>query len=121
MLDGEPSASLILETSSQLRNAALSSDGRWLAYESDESGRFEVYVRPFPDVDTSRQQVSGAGGYWPVWNPNGQELFYITGENRLVAVAVESEPSLTLGAVVELFDTSPYQTLCLDRETDQWR
>ena len=55
---------------------ALSPDGRWLAYVSDESGREEVYVVPFPNTDAGRWQISSAGGREPLWNPNGRELFY---------------------------------------------
>src|SRR5207248_711975 len=54
------------------RNAALSPDGRWLAYDSDESGRYEVYVHPFPDVKAGRWQVSTAGGPRAAWARNGQ-------------------------------------------------
>ena len=55
---------------------ALSPDGRWLAYASNESGRYEVYVRPFPDANAGRWQVSRNGGNEPVWAHNGRELFY---------------------------------------------
>ncbi|MGD8340883.1 MAG: protein kinase [Gammaproteobacteria bacterium] len=58
-------------------NGELSPDGRWLAYQSDESGRMEVYVRPFPDVDRDRVQVSNDGGLMPLWSPDGSELFYL--------------------------------------------
>ena len=50
------------------RNAELSPDGRWMAYESDESGQFEIYVRPFPDVESDQVQVSNAGGMKPLWS-----------------------------------------------------
>ena len=55
----------------------MSPDGKWLAYASDESGSFEVYVRPFPDVTAGRRQVSFGGGVHPAWNPAGGELFFI--------------------------------------------
>jgi eukaryotic-like serine/threonine-protein kinase len=50
-------------------------DGKWMAYQSDESGRFEVYVRPYPAVDKGRWQISTDGGTSPRWNPDGRELF----------------------------------------------
>ena len=50
------------------RNGEISPDGRWIAYESDESGRFEVYVRPFPTVDAGKWQVSSAGAQYPAWS-----------------------------------------------------
>ncbi len=51
----------------------VSPDGRWLAYASDESGRFEIYVRPFPDTRTAKRQVSVAGGTEPRWSRDGRE------------------------------------------------
>ena len=54
----------------------ISPDGRWMAYVSDESGKSEVYVRPFPDVDKGKWQVSTSGGDSPLWSPDGRELFY---------------------------------------------
>jgi hypothetical protein len=72
-------------------NAALSPDGRWLAYQSNESGRAEVYVRPFPEVNTGRWQVSTAGGTQPMWARDGRELFYAAADGRLTAVAVEPD------------------------------
>ena len=69
------------------RNADLSRDGRWLAYQSDESGQLEVYVRPFPDVDADRWQISTGGGTRPLWAPDGSELFYQT-ESALMSVSL---------------------------------
>jgi serine/threonine-protein kinase len=75
------------------RNAELSPDGRFMAYQSDESGRFEVYVRPFPNVDADRVQISNAGGAYPLWSRDGRELFYLEGntpqDRRLMAVLIE--------------------------------
>ena len=59
-------------------NAEISPDGRWLAYQSDESGRAEVYVRPFPEVDAGRWQVSSEGGATPVWARAGDEFISFT-------------------------------------------
>lgn len=56
-------------------NGEVSPDGRWLAYQSDESGQFEIYVRPFPKVAGGRWLISTAGGVQPLWARNGQELF----------------------------------------------
>ena len=55
----------------------MSPDGKWLAYESDESGQLEVFVRPFPDVQAGRWQISFGGGVQPAWNPAGHELFFV--------------------------------------------
>ncbi len=64
---------------------AFSPDGRWLAYMSNESGNFEVYVRPFPGPG-SKWQVSTGGGGWPKWSRNGKELFYRTPDNKIMVV-----------------------------------
>jgi len=88
-------------------NAEVSPDGRWLAYTSDESGDNEVYVRPYPDVDSGgRWQVSVGGGRQPLWARNGQELFYRNGD-AVVAVAVETDPNFAVGNPVVLFE-GPY-------------
>ena len=68
-VDGEPTVEILLETEFQEEAPAQSPDGRWLAYQSDESGQPEIYVKPFPNVDGGRWQVSTNGGYRPVWSP----------------------------------------------------
>ena len=73
---------------------AISRDGRWLAYHSNETGRHEIYVRPFPDVDAGKWQVSTAGGIQPVWAHNGRELFFADPETReLKAAAFTTTPT----------------------------
>jgi WD40 repeat protein len=81
----------------------ISSDGKWLAYESNESGRYEIYLRPFPDVESGgRWQVSTSGGDFPLWSPNGKELFY-RGPEAIMAVSVETRPAFKLGTPKSLF------------------
>ncbi len=70
----------------------FSPDGRYIAYQSTE-GRTEVYVRPFPEVDSGRWQISTAGGTRPVWSRNGRELFYLDASNTLIAVPVDTSGS----------------------------
>jgi serine/threonine-protein kinase len=70
------------------RTPALSPDGDWLAYISNETGAYEVYVRPFPDVDSRRWQVSTDGGLQPVWSRDGRELFYVTPLGEMMAARV---------------------------------
>jgi Tol biopolymer transport system component len=84
-------------------NAEISPDGHWLAYQSDESGQGEVLVRPFPNVDTGRWQISSGGGARPVWARNGQELFYLGPERALVAVPIRTSPTFTYGNPTTLF------------------
>ena len=84
------------------RNAEVSPDGRWVAYESDESGQPEVYVRPFPAVDAGRWQVSTGGGTQPLWARSGRELFYRSGD-AVMNVAVESSAGFVARSPVVLF------------------
>ncbi len=77
-----------LPTAGNARDGQFSPDGRWVAYQSDESGRFEVYVRGFPSG--GQWQVSTEGGFRPRWRPDGRELFYISPERKLMTVTVES-------------------------------
>jgi serine/threonine-protein kinase len=86
---------------------SLSPDGRWIAYESDENGASEIYVRPFPDVENGKWQVSRSGGEQPQWNPTGRELFFIGPEEMMVA-AVETEPTVSLGIPKSLFPVASY-------------
>ena len=90
-----------LQTSFNERNPKLSPDGRFVAYQSDESGRFEVYVRPFPEGD-GKWPVSRSGGEDPRWSRDGKELFYVEGDT-LVAVAVETAPGFSAGEASRLF------------------
>lgn len=75
-IDADRHLTTLVATRFNERNPALSFDGRWLAYDSNESGQFEVYVRPFPGVDAGRWQVSTNGGSRPMWTRNGRELLY---------------------------------------------
>ncbi|HQR19166.1 MAG TPA: hypothetical protein PK948_12410, partial [Gemmatimonadales bacterium] len=65
---------------------ALSPDGKWVAYVSVESGREDVYVRPFPDADRARWQVSTAGGHSPAWNPTSRELLFVSAADSLMSL-----------------------------------
>ena len=86
--------------------AEISPDGRYLAYQSDESGRYEVYVRPFPQVDRGRWQISTGGATRPVWARSGRELFYLDESGALTAVPVQtSGPTFIVGSPATVFDT----------------
>lgn len=99
----------LLRNEFEHRIVELSPDGRWIAYESDESGQqFEIFLRPFPDVSTRREQVSIDGGRYPKWGPPGSgELYYVDLDGGMMAAAVELEPTLRLGGVTKLFDWRP--------------
>ena len=95
----------------------FSPNHRWIAYASDESGRFEVYVRPFPAESTRSTTISVAGGMQPEWRRDGKELFYISADGKLTAVPVVTEQAVfTAGTPRALFDvevpepTAPYPT-----------
>ncbi|HSB54739.1 MAG TPA: protein kinase [Gemmatimonadales bacterium] len=87
---------------------AFSPDGKWIAYVSLESGREEVYVRPFPDVTRARWQVSPSGGTSPVWAHSGRELFYLAPGDSLVSAAVTGTPDFQVISRRALFSTLPY-------------
>ncbi len=90
-LAGEPRP-LVQSMFSEL-NAELSPDGRWLAYQSNETGRDEIFVRPFPDVAGGRWQVSTGGGRTPLWSPSGVELFFRSTDGAVMGVRGESGPA----------------------------
>ena len=83
---------------------AISPDGRWIAYTSNESNRWEVYVRPFPDVESGRWQVSIEGGRTPKWSRDGTELFFLEGADRFVSAAIETADGFRAGPPELLFE-----------------
>jgi Tol biopolymer transport system component len=96
----------------------LSPDSRWMAYTSDESGRREVYVRPFPGAPPGPEgqwKISIAGGEQPRWRGDGKELFFVGADGRMMAVAVKaaevaSKPSFEPGAPQPLFEANIAQS-----------
>ncbi len=80
----------------------ISPDGRWIAYMSNESGQNEVYVRPFPEIDKGKCQVSTSGGDSPLWSPGGRELFYRNGD-AVLAVPFKTESVFSAGTPITLF------------------
>jgi Tol biopolymer transport system component len=99
MIRGRLDEPLMSPTAGRLDGFAISSDGRWLAYQSNESGQFEVYVRPFPRVNDGRWVVSKNGGTSPVWSKRGDELFYFSAEGQLMSAAIRSQPDFSVGEV----------------------
>ena len=94
-----------LRTPFNEQQGAFSPDGKWVAYQSDESGRFEVYVRPFPGPG-GQWQVSTAGGSSPRWRADGKELYYLAPDLKLMAAAVVTQgASITPGTPEALFQT----------------
>jgi serine/threonine-protein kinase len=101
------SETTLFESPLDERNAALSRDGRWLAYEGEAPGRpseLNVYVRPFPDAARRVWQVTSGGGTFPAWSRDGRELFYLKPDGTMVAVAIDATTtSWTLGRATDLF------------------
>ena len=89
--------------------ATLSPDGRWLAYSSNESGRVEVYVRPFPNTEAAKWQVSTRGGAMPRWAPNGREVYYHDFSDSLVAIEVRPGATFAMGERRPLFSNIAYR------------
>ena len=106
-LEGEPRA--LVATGAHEMNAALSPDERWLAYTSDESGREEIHVRPFPNVDEGKWMVSTAGGDSAVWSPTSGELFYSNGV-AVMRVPFETRASEFRAGAPELLFTGAFET-----------
>ena len=104
-LEGEGAAELLLASEFSELNGEVSPDGRWLAYQSDESGDDRIYVRPFPDVDSGRFSISAGRAGEPLWSPEGSELFYRSGDS-LMAVPVKTEPAFEAGSPEVLFTGS---------------
>jgi serine/threonine-protein kinase len=108
-LDGERRSTPLVATAANELTAEVSPDGRWIAYDSDESGQFEVYVRPYPNTDEGgRWQISSGGGRQPVWSHDGRELFYRDFDGALMSVAVTLTPTFAPGPVTKLFQRNEY-------------
>ena len=103
--DSVPRALLVTEFDEKA--IALSPNGRWLAYESDETGRNEVYVRPFPNVTDGKWQVSIGGGVMPRWAHSGRELFYVNTDNEMVSASIRPGTTMSVGDRRSLFTLPP--------------
>lgn len=102
--DGKSSPVRVTRFNEQAAQFSPASSGtpRWIAYASDESGRYEIYVQSYPGGER-RVPVSSGGGIRPVWSPDGRELFYVAGDAMM---AVTMQPDGTVGAARKLFDRS---------------
>jgi Tol biopolymer transport system component len=94
----------IFHTDFELDEPHVSADGRWIAYASNESGQWEIYVAAYPSFD-NRRQASNAGGIAPVWRADGKELFYLTPNGKLMSVAFKGGAQPETSTPAELFQT----------------
>jgi serine/threonine-protein kinase len=101
-LDGDRKPFALVNTRARELAGAFSPDGRWIAYQSDETGRYEVYVKAYPALG-ERHQVSNGGGQNPSWSGTGDEIFYVA-EERLWRVPVQAGAALRLGRPEMLFE-----------------
>ena len=107
-VSGERKPVPFLQTEFNECQARFSPDGAWVAYASDESGRYEIYARPFPPA-AGKSKISIAGGQFPRWRRDGKELFYLSPELKLMSVAIKTVPgrnaTLEPGVPQALFDS----------------
>ena len=111
-MEGEMSSRPLLTSEADERDPVVSPNGQWIAYASDVTGRFEVYVQAFPGLG-DRRPISANGGHAPTWAPDGRALFYLGtrgggGPEEMVVVPIDPEPSLSVGTPEVLFAYAPF-------------
>jgi serine/threonine-protein kinase len=107
----------IVASSRSEYSPTISPDGRFMAYASNESGRFEVYVVPFPNPGTAKWQVTTTGGRAPRWARRGGEIFYIDLSSNLVSAAVTTSPAFAVQSRTVLFNAAAYSILAISRHS----
>ena len=115
---GGDEAIRITESTFAMLGPQISPDGRWIAYASNETGRFEVYVHPFPNVADGRWIVSTSGGFTPQWAHSGQELFYVGVDNRMMVVPVLEGTTFVYDDPRPLFPLVGFRTNAAHAEYD---
>jgi serine/threonine-protein kinase len=106
-LDDAPRTETIVRASGRQAGARLSPDGRWIAYESDETGELAVYVKPFPNTSGGRWRVSPGVGSKPVWSRDGRELLFST-DDSVMAVAIAGDTPADWGTPEQIASGSSY-------------
>jgi eukaryotic-like serine/threonine-protein kinase len=104
-LGGDRTPRLLADTPYTEDEVHVSPDGRWVAFQADESGRWEIYVAAFPSF-TSRRQISSGGGFQPQWRADGRELFYVSPDGTLMSVQVDARREFTVSRPAPLFTTN---------------
>ena len=99
----------VIRTPANELNAEISPDGRWIAYDSNESGQLEIYVRAYPDTRTGgRWQISSGGGRQPLWSRDGRELYFRAFSGAVMGTRVTLAPTFSSSAVTTLLDGTGY-------------
>jgi eukaryotic-like serine/threonine-protein kinase len=105
-----------LKASSTLKNGQFSPDGKWVAYSSNESGRWEIYVTSFPEAH-GKWQISNSGGDQPRWRGDGKELFYLSSDGKLNAVPVKTGANFDAGTPVPQFQANPRELVATSEQS----
>lgn len=108
----ELKGSLFVKAASVIRNGQFSPDGKWVAYASNETGNWQIYVTSFPEA-RGKWQVSTGGGEQPRWRGDGKEVFYLSSDHKMMAAAVKTGANFDVGSPVALFQASPRQAIAL--------
>jgi serine/threonine protein kinase len=104
-----------LKASASLRTARFSPDGKWVAYASNESGKWEIYVTSFPEAH-GKWQISTGGGTQPRWRGDGKELFYLSSDDKLMSVPLKAGANFDPGTPTVLFQAYPRETVAATSE-----
>jgi Tol biopolymer transport system component len=102
----ELKTSQLLKASASLKNGRFSPDGKWVAYASNESGRWEIYVTSFPEAH-GKWQLSNGGGDQPKWRSDGKELFYMAPDGKIMVTSVNLGATFDAGTPTALFQANP--------------
>jgi WD40 repeat protein len=108
---GDTTVRVLVDDPGNQAAPAFSPDGKWLAYASDETGNFQIYVRPFPDTKSAKWQVSTVSGFAPRWSPSGRELFYYDSSNDLYVAPIEPTTVFRAGIPKRMFSVENFAPL----------
>jgi len=103
----------LIVTPNNEASAQVSPNGKWIAYDSDESGSQEVYVRRYPNINEGKWTISTGGGHHPRWAPNGHELYYALG-SAIYAVSVDAKGTSLVAGTPEMLFSGPFDLLTTD-------